>query len=384
MDMRIIISIICLVCSLTSIAQIDIESRIKRRVNCQDVGYFAFENIPKYYEKQQIDSIQIVMDLWSKKCPYSQVLTATQHLLEIQNGTANDINERLLSDLIDFIDSRYYRTHYSNQVITSRFDPSYPREDDLIYDNYIHFLIEWAGQLLKSSHDQCSDQYGILLCYSDNSDEFFRWLDNGCEQSEISRIYKNQVDHYNAMPDNDGGFFIEYWKPYSNLGILGAHPGIGGYIGSSRKWGFYRGTMAIRFLPSANSYFAQDRGVVEETDHFVGGYFMVHTGVKVLSFGSFHNYLVGGLGIDIMDVLKSTPDDPGSGKSIASFNPTIGWTTRVKFLKSNYIAIEAEYNFLNYVNTGGTDLSGSALSLKLLFGWLWNYNKDYNLRLLRQ
>jgi len=56
--------------SMTIHAQEDLDRLMTRRApNCQDIAYNSMELIIDYYQKDQIDSVDIILKYWEEKCP---------------------------------------------------------------------------------------------------------------------------------------------------------------------------------------------------------------------------------------------------------------------------------------------------------------------------
>jgi hypothetical protein len=94
--------------------------------------------------------------------------------------------------------------------------------------------------------------------------------------------------------------------------------------------------------------------------------------------------LLGGIGLDGMDVLNiGKPEDPNRiTKSLNSLNLNLGIGFRHYFQNRTYWGIEARYNFVNFKNTGGTDLTGNTISIRLNIGLSRNYYADRRLMFL--
>lgn len=85
--------------------------------------------------------------------------------------------------------------------------------------------------------------------------------------------------------------------------------------------------------------------------------------------------------MDVLNIGKG--EDPNRiTKSLNSLNLNLGIGFRNYFQNRTYWGFEARYNFVNFKNTGGTDLTGNTISIRLNLGLSRNYNMDRKLMLL--
>jgi hypothetical protein len=125
----------------------------------------------------------------------------------------------------------------------------------------------------------------------------------------------------------------------------------------------------MRLLSSANAYTYEVDGVLYETKRYFGWYLGLDFGYEVVYFRRQGILLVSGIGWDGFSTNPNRAEDEDPNW-INSFNYNIGVGYRLYFKKDiyRYIEFDVKYNFINYRNEGGTDLSGDAISILFLYG----------------
>lgn len=81
--------IVALLCYDVSQSQ-SIESIFSERKNCAEIDLVAMDVIPGYYHRQELDSIEIILDFVGYKCIESPVLRLTRFLLLIEQHRFSD------------------------------------------------------------------------------------------------------------------------------------------------------------------------------------------------------------------------------------------------------------------------------------------------------
>jgi hypothetical protein len=163
------------------------------------------------------------------------------------------------------------------------------------------------------------------------------------------------------------------WVPTGNLSLLGAHPYCGFQIGARYKRLLVNATVAFRFIKSANEYQVVEEGQLYNSHKFFGGYIGLDGGFDVLQTPGHEISVLAGCGFDGFDALyfenNSSIDDDDVTRSINSLNLNAGLGYKYYISpRGGYIGLDLKYNFLFYKNNGGTDLSGNAVTLGLIFG----------------
>jgi len=160
-------------------------------------------------------------------------------------------------------------------------------------------------------------------------------------------------------------YFGGVWIPNGNLSILGNHPLVGVQFGIRTDKLLIDLTLQFKFLKSQNHFQVNHNNTSFDTDHFFGGYYGLDLGYNLINRKSNLIDLLSGVGLDGFDVLKINDKVK---KTINTLNLNIGIGYRRIIGSYTYIGLDIKYNFIDYDNSDGTNLSGDAMSSLLKFG----------------
>ncbi|MEM7109568.1 MAG: hypothetical protein AAF519_15190 [Bacteroidota bacterium] len=372
--------------SFTIQAQNPLDKRIKPVVTCFDITYNALELIPQYHQRRDLDSVLIFINYWEKKCGISEYSQRARTLFEIERNVFDQtkIDDDFFENLTLFVNYTSWKTN----IDTSSYNPfqhyRHIFENPNLVLSFDTYTSLWARDLLFGRIDLCDEEYRILTLYAEKIDAFFARLNkDNCPESKLGRIYRMELNQLKKLPDYDWGLIAGYWMPQGNASLLGNHPTLGLYGGLQKGRWLFDFTILFRFLEADNDYFVVEDGIEYETDHFFGGYIGADIGYQLVKRDKSRLYALSGVGFDGFDALGGGDEDDPS-KSINSLNLNLGLGFRQFFSHNLYIGIEARQNFVDYNNRGGTDLSGNSQSIRLLFGFMQNFNKEERLKTLRE
>ena len=212
-------------------------------------------------------------------------------------------------------------------------------------------------------------------------------LDTIYENTEFSSYYFQRVNKWTQKTDLNLNLFTGIWMPFGNASLLGNHPLLGIQVGAHKQKMTYNVTLAFRLFKSKNEYTILRDGNIETTHSIVGGYVGADIEREIIKFKKNEFDLLAGVGYDgFQAVLVNTEDDDPEndiGHSINSINTSFGLGYRYYRTHKSYIGLQARYNVVNYVNTGGTNFSGDNITISLIYGGFSNSKKDYELNELR-
>lgn len=162
------------------------------------------------------------------------------------------------------------------------------------------------------------------------------------------------------------------WSPQSAAGLLGNKMEITGRAGYRQRGFLIDLVGTLRFLDADAPYWVRADNAIRSTEYFFGGYFGLESGYECIRLNRFALDLHGGIGVDGFDCFGS--DDNKPQKSINSANLNVGVTPRifVNKYKTRYLGLQIKYNWLKYGTNGGSDLSGNAISVNLVYGDIGN------------
>ena len=176
--------------------------------------------------------------------------------------------------------------------------------------------------------------------------------------------------------DLHSSIFTGIWLPTGSAKLLGNHPLFGFQVGFYHKKMTYNLTADFKWMASRNEYQVLRDANLETTKNFFGGYFGLDLSRELARFKKHQIDILAGIGFDGFDALESTTGSSAAGgengRSINSLNINTGLGYKYFFKNKAYIGLQGKYNFVNYKNTGGTDLSGNNITISLLLGGFLN------------
>jgi hypothetical protein len=338
----------------------------RRYLSCEDVTYNVSYLIPEFYEKGDRDTIQAILDFWRNRCYVPEALVRCRIVLAIDEGTFTEdlYDSHILNLLNQHHYGGYYRDYHSADVISG--------------------LNKFTGDL----------SLGLLTLRKDLSpvEKFFlRWYSGepgitlaALEAEELNGT-KIQDLYFQAKKQQEQMTFLHWdymagvWIPQNNANVLGVHPFIGFRGGFKRRKITVDVSLGFKFVKTPETYQVYKDGTLWNTDNFFGGYMGLDAAYRLFLTGKNAFYLIGGVawdGFDALDKKKDGSDDKMT-KSINSLNLNIGLGYKFHFGEKSYLGIDCKYNFVNYKNSGGTDLDGNVFTIHLIFGGFGIWNNYY-------
>ena len=179
--------------------------------------------------------------------------------------------------------------------------------------------------------------------------------------------------------------------PLGNLSVLGPHPSLGFSFG----WRFNKfmidGDLSARYQnPATRNFMVNYKDTLYQTSSYMsGGYSGLNIGYELDKRDKHEWDILAGGGTDIF---SSALNHEKYTVDFKTFNANLGlgyklfvkhipkkeypsvpshqYNRRIKVRpeRYSYLAFQVKYNFLNYNNHGGTDLSGNAATISIAYG----------------
>ncbi len=164
-------------------------------------------------------------------------------------------------------------------------------------------------------------------------------------------------------------FFIGAWVPTGYGSILGNHFVAGMKAGLNKGKTTCDWILELRLGKSAQDYLVSYGGSTVSTNNFLSGFTGVSFSKDIIIRPNYSWYLVGGIGIEgIETIVVNSPKFPVS-QSIKSINFNVGFGRNFFNINNKriYFSAEANFNFVNYKNEGGSPLDGNSLTIRTIF-----------------
>ena len=390
--MKLLTTFFFVFCTTSVFAQTDLDKMMtqKRVPNCADITLNATDLIVKYANRQDYDSVKIILDYWEQKCPKNTLALNTKILLAIKDRTFTE----LMYDSIIIYHVANYVNHYDppkvkNSYFSGRYGYYGPYAIFENYPDFNNFTKQLAQELLPLQAEGSVEKLFCLL-YADNEFDAIKEIrfNPAYKGTKIKAFYDKEVDkNLNRSSDAHLSLVMGLWSPMGKARVLGNHPTVGFQFGGRYKKTIYSGNVTFKFLATPTRYQTIYRDSLKSTNHFFGGYIGLDVDRELLRWQKSEIDVLAGIAYDGFDAIKAdnnNNNNNNNGKTIGSLNLNVGIGYK-RYVKrgTNYWGIQGKYNFLNYKNTGGTDLSGNVYTLNLVWGGFSNAPKDSELRRLR-
>ena len=348
--------------------------------DCDTVAYNSTNLIKYFYMIQDYDSAEIVLNNWEATCGISEPIMRTRILFAILQ---DNFSEALYdSTIVDDVLNYMIRMDTLNIGIFNNYKEYFGFVP--IRGDYDYFTQSIADTLLQRTfYDPMelffSETYANVM--NDAVKEI--QLDTIFNNTEFRSYYYNRVAKVRNKIDYNLSFLGGIWIPFDNASLLGNHPLLGVQMGIHSHKMTYNLTLAFKFSKSKNEYTILRDGNIETTDVFYGGYIGAGLEREIFKFKINEFDLLAGIGYDgFQSIIINTEDDnPNNdvGHSIHSINTNFGMGYKRILANKRYIGLQGKYNFVNYINKGGTNLIGDNLTISFVVGGLFNERKKYEL-----
>lgn len=353
----------------------------KKRSECSDLVYNAQLLIPGLYKRNQIDSINIIIDFVDSTCS-SNYFPELRTLIEVDHGLLNEdwCDQAVIESIL------LYHSWPTMIIHTGYFN--YRRGGSLEFgfqsEEYRTFIAKLATRLAREVD---TGTMAELLClyYSGQTGQIILNLHDSVYGGYcIQSIYEARIQYLlkeNFRSRGHIGILSGIWSPTGNNRVLGNKASIGFQAGIRPNRFGVDFVMQLRFLKAKEEYEVYDEGQLRKTDHFFGGLIGIDMSYELIRFKRFSLDFQTGLGWDGFDAI----DQKDNSKTISSLGLSVGVKPRifVDKQKTKYVGILVRYSKVNYYTNGGTDLSGNTISFNIVVGLLKNGYANDRLKALR-
>ena len=358
----------------------------KRAITCQDVEFNAVSMIPRLYNEGKWDTLDAVLDYTGRYCGTYEFMVTLEMLRSIKN---NSFKEEI-TDLYGVKNppvrqerASFYRKNilaylhsYREGVDILYNAPNYFNYTVKAYNDYYAFIHNLAASLVSKPGLSPVEQFLVRYYTAPDTLMFAELADTIYKGTQIYAAYSAQTDNGGLTYALTAGM----WSPQGHMAVLGNHPYVGMQAGSKSHNYFFDLEAQFRFINSTQSHTILFDDTLHDSKRyfamFLGGdigYSFVHTKHSELE-------MLIGFAYDFVDLWpnpnydKSNTSYPDKTVGTLNFNAGMQYKLYLKHAANSnietrsYIGLQARYNFMNYQNTGGTDLRGSALTVGVIWG----------------
>ncbi len=384
-----------------------------RMYDCYEVEYNSVLQAQRLYERHQWDTLDALVGFWKTHCGVSTRLFSLDILNSIRNRTFKEHisqneflarrvkasysdNDLYESGILYYL--KYYKSatrgEFSDAQYDRWLDGNYALPKDYtdyakLYKSYYAFLQHMAGAILKSGKHTPLEEY-LLRFYADPDSTRYEELDSAIYSGTVLQsAYLGAKKYHNDIHGFGHSLHLGYWTPNGALSVLGSHPYLAYQIGGRSENIMMDYIIGVRFGGSPNTYNVVKDDSLYLSSHYLSWYTGLDFGAKLYRTRRSELDALWGVGYEEIQVLSIAADDSKNSEnkdgiyhSVKSFyaNAGLGYrfyiTDRVHEGKHrrSYVSLQAKYNYTDYRNNGGTDLSGGAFTIGVAYG---GYSHSY-------
>ncbi len=192
-------------------------------------------------------------------------------------------------------------------------------------------------------------------------------------QSQITNCDSITFTNTRNSKIGTAGLMLGSWIPTGKATLFGSDLSFGFLCGFRNKKNEYDLLASFRIPHTSNQYYSVLRSDSLFTSHYYdGAYFGFDYTRYVVRKLKYEIGFTSAIGYDFFD-FTSQSGDSLAGKNISpiaigSFDFSNGLRFKYFLRPGLYIGLSAKYHFINYCNTGGTDVSGNAFTIDLILG----------------
>jgi hypothetical protein len=328
----------------------------QKHPTCRDIFLNAMDIMPELYRHKLFDSLQTALSIWKTSCGDIPEVQATALLLSIEKSTFSE--KRMDSSTIDLLVNYSHAFSHRNMSNTPEGERS-----------FYAFSSAWARLILRERHLDQNEKF-ICQVFAGEIDNPVKEIRNNTTTypAFVDILQENERSQRNGFRTNYA-FLGGIWIPMGDLALLGNHPSFGFQLGARDNSNQLDITLQFRFSNSSTYYTIKRNNSYYDLNNYFGGYIGLDYTYYLVNKLNFDLGVLGGIGYDGFDISSSDYNyDEMKPLSIGSFNANGGFKLNYYLSTSLYIGLQARYNFINYVNHGGTSMNGDAFSIDLIIG----------------
>jgi len=347
---------------------------VRKVPNCPDVTFNSMRLIPTYYQRGTKDSMEAVINYWTKRCGYNSLVFRAKLLNEIATGRFNEdlYDKSVIDDMI------YYERYVVNKKQTTNSIGKIQRyytddEYDSLGRRYNDFIKQQARDALQKTN---SGQLENLLAshYAGDTDSTFIKLQSPeFQDTKLKKYYDESVtETFNTTEGYYGGY-AGWWMPTSSDNkILGSHPQIGILFGLSGSNWDYNLYLDFRFGKTNPPYSFTYNGTTQHSTDYLNGELGFDAGYKVLYRPRQEIILIAGVNIGGYTPTKADGSEYDKGVNAMNFAIGIGYGFKLDNLLQHQIQIQVRHDFylVNLSDSYYDAPQGNALSVRLIYHYI--------------
>jgi hypothetical protein len=344
----------------------------KRLTDCGDIAYNCQSLIPDYFRQEKMDSA-LLLAYWERKCGMNEEIYQTKFLFSILNRTFDD--KTLTSEIFNEILQRNARKNKSNRYFYLRLHYFNP---DTTFNK---FIMDVGKQALTKNLTKT--EAFLVKSYVDSTQtKLIELEDKPYNNTVLQSLYTQYKRKIFQKPEYHIGLLLGSFTPLGANKLLGNKFTLGTYLGY--KFGKNNLDLALdfKFGSNKNTYLVVSEGKTIETKLNTSMYLGLEYGRILKATNKSEFSILTGAGSERMTTVYADKTTNKTANFLWSPNLSGGIEYKRHFTKFQaynglrYWALQARFNYMNFVNTGGTDVSGNGFSIRFIWGASDNQEKD--------
>jgi hypothetical protein len=355
-------------------------------VNCDDVKYNASVLIPQFLREGELESAMEAHQFWTNNCAASEMSNLVGYMLNLlQDGKMDNVTDQELIVTLLNSDLGLQEEHSGSYYFYNQTEENIPL---VSRKRFIDFLTEQAFKFQDTQFPEGSKEDIFLKFIKEDRIDATHDLRVNRENNEsFQSIYNERATDLLSRQVGLMTLRSGVWVPQGNASVLGLNPVIGFSLGGTfRKMDMLSVVLEGRIGASiSDSLNIMYKDSLITTDYVSGLYVGFEYDKRLLSSKNFRHRLglTLGLGYDHVNVIPeylrgvddgNTEDevDINPRKYLPSINVNVGLSYSYRMTMGSYLGWNARFNYHNYNNKGGDNLTGTSINANVVIGFLFN------------
>jgi hypothetical protein len=339
----------------------------RQYVSCNDVSYNAPELIHSLHGKGETDSLYQFLDYWESKCGSVEYITAIRTVLDIKTANFDSavVTEELLASLMQYKENGALLDY-----------PGYRNELAQLHQNLQKETRAIAADVQQT---YSADEALLIDFFKSDQASFANMKQATARDSKLKKLYDKKITETLRIPQMHVAGFASYYQPFGKLDVFGPHAGIGGLFGINQLRHTLDLAFDIRFGRSASEYQFVYQGNLMQDDRWTSAYIGLEYTYDFYSGKKFKAGISPGVAYNGVTAVPADDDDDDP-RILPALDVSAGLSFKYTVSKRGaYAGLQTRYHWVDHRNAGGTELTGSYLSVRLIFGSIFNYQREYYL-----
>jgi hypothetical protein len=343
----------------------------RRATDCPEVTYGVTGHLPRLIEADEPDTVRALVDLWRDTCPTMEIAIRTEVLTRIWDGTFDeaDCDEELMSALDWFIEYLDWLEDEDSDPVMIWDDWSIrgiPPEEITAFDG---FLFSMAEQLIP--HTEPGTVANLLARFyaGEVEDVHAELREPAYDGTRLQAMHLEELAGLARVDRLFWGAYTGMWHPTGTLEKAGVKALIGFQCGWQRERVALQAVLAFSIGGMEDDILVEDDGLLIWAERFDLVYLGLEPAYTLVDRRDVQLDLLGAVG-GLIGYYEDLEGSATQAPNLASLVLGLGLGIRrpLGAQGNRSLGLELRHDWLDYdAGPGGSDLSGDAWSLRIVF-----------------